>query len=249
MKWNPWLYPPVLGKALTQRAMCISGTKYLFVFSSDKWSGPQSLFIVTQSLGLIFNAFQAWKTFWWSGIKLYICIHTHTHIYVYVCVYIHIYVYYIYIHIYVYYISISISIYIYMSVQFSSVQSLSRVWLFATPWTAAGQASLSIIKSQSLPKPVSIESVMASNHLILCRPLPLLPSIPASGSFQMSQLFPSGGQCIEVSASTSVLSRNIQDWSPIGCTGWNSLQSKGLSRIFYNTTVQNHQFLRTQLSL
>ena len=64
MKWNCWLYLPVLVKALTQRAMCISGTKYLFMFSSDKWSGPQSLFIVTQSLGLIFNAFQAWKTFW-----------------------------------------------------------------------------------------------------------------------------------------------------------------------------------------
>ena len=236
MEWNPWLYTPVLGMDLIQGAMCISGTKDLFVFNSDKWSGPQSLFIVTQSLGLIFNAFQTWKTFWWNGLKLYICIyiykHTQTYIYIYVCVYIHIYVY-----------------YIYMSMQFSSVQWLSRVWLFATPWTTAGQASLSIIKSQSLPKPVSIELVMPSNHLILCCPLPLLPSIPASGSFQMSQLFPLGGQCTGVSASTSVLPRNTQDWSPVGWTGWNSLQSKGLWRVFSNTTVQNHQFLRTQLSL
>ena len=74
------------------------------------------------------------------------------------------------------------------SVQFSSVQSLSHVQLFVTPWTAAHQASLSITHCQSLPKPMSIESVMPSNHLILYRPL-LLQSFPASGSFQMSQLF------------------------------------------------------------
>ena len=74
-------------------------------------------------------------------------------------------------------------------------------------------------------------------------------SFPASGSFQMSQLFASGGQNIGVSASTSVLPTNIQDWSPLGWTGWISLQSKGLSRVFSNTTVQKHQFLGTQLSL
>ena len=83
--------------------------------------------------------------------------------------------------------------------QFSSVQSLSRVWLFATPWIAALQASLSITNSQSLPKLMSIESVMPSSHFILCRPLLLLPpSLPASESFPMSQLFAWGSQSIEL---------------------------------------------------
>ena len=74
-------------------------------------------------------------------------------------------------------------------------------------------------------------------------------SFPASGSFQMSQLFASGGQSIGDSASTSVLPMNTQDWSPLGWTGWISLQSKGLSRVFSNTTVQKHQFFCAQLSL
>ena len=73
-------------------------------------------------------------------------------------------------------------------------------------------------------------------------------SFPASGSFPMSQLFPSGGQNIGVSASTSVLPINTQDWPPLGWTGWISLQSKGLPRVFSNTTVQKHQFFCTQLS-
>ena len=76
-----------------------------------------------------------------------------------------------------------------------------------------------------------------------------LQSFPASGSFQMSQLFTSGGQSIRVSASTSVLPMNTQDWSPLGWTGWISLQSKGLSRVFSNTTVQKHQFFCAPLSL
>ena len=76
-----------------------------------------------------------------------------------------------------------------------------------------------------------------------------LQSFPPSGSFQMSQLFPSGGQSIGASASASVLPMNTQDWSPLGWTGWISLQSNGLSRVFSNTTVQNHQFFGTQLSL
>ena len=76
-----------------------------------------------------------------------------------------------------------------------------------------------------------------------------LQSFPASGSFQMSQLFASGGQNIGVSASTSILPMNTQDWSPLGWTSWISLQSKGLSRVFSNTTVQKHQFFGTQLSL
>jgi len=118
-------------------------------------------------------------------------------------------------------------------IKFSSVQSLSRVWLFVTPWTAARQASLSITNSQSPPKLMSIESVMPSNHLILCHLFSSRPqSFPASGSFPMSQRFTSGGQSIGVSTSTSVLPMNTQDWSPLGWTGWISLQSKGLSRVF-----------------
>ena len=76
-----------------------------------------------------------------------------------------------------------------------------------------------------------------------------LQSFPASGSFPMNQFFTSGGQRIGVSASTSVLPMNTQDWSPLGWTGWISLQSKGLSRVFSNTTVQKHQFFSAQLSL
>ena len=76
-----------------------------------------------------------------------------------------------------------------------------------------------------------------------------LQSFPASGSFQMSQFFASGGQNIGVSASASVLPMNTQDWFPLGWTGWISLQSKGLSRVFSNTTVQKHQFFSAQLCL
>ena len=132
---------------------------------------------------------------------------------------------------------------------FSSVQSFSRVQFFVTPRAAARQASLSITNSRSLPKLMSIESVMPSNHLILCLPFSHLQSFPASGSFQMSQLFASGGQSIGVSASASFLPMNTQGWSPLGWTGWISLQSKGLSRIFSNTTVQKHQLFCTQPSL
>ena len=136
------------------------------------------------------------------------------------------------------------------TLHFSSVQLLSRVQLFVTPWTAARQASLSITNSQNLPKLMSIEAVMPSNHLILCCPLSsCLQSFPVSESFAMSQLFEAGGQSIGVSASASVLPMNIQDWSPLGWTGWISLQSKGLSRVFSNTTVQKHRIFSTQLSL
>ena len=129
------------------------------------------------------------------------------------------------------------------SVQFSSFQSLSHIQLFATPWTAACQAYLSITNSQILLKLMSIELVMPSNHLILYHPFSsCLQSFPASGSFQMSQFFALGGQSIGISASASVLPMNIQDWFPLGWAGWISLQSKGLSRVFSNTTVQKHQF-------
>ena len=114
------------------------------------------------------------------------------------------------------------------------VQSLSRVQLFATPRTAAHQASLSITNSQSLLRLMSIESVMPSNHLILCRPLLLLPSIfPESGSFPMSWLFVSGGQSTRASA--SVLPMNTQGLFSLGLTGLISLKSKGLSSVFSST--------------
>ena len=132
--------------------------------------------------------------------------------------------------------------------QFSSVQSLSRAWLFATPWIPAHQASLSITNSWTLPRLTSIESMMPSSHLILCHPLLLPPIPPASESFPMSQLFAWGGQSIGVSALESVLPKNTQNWSPSEWTGWISLQSKGLSRAFSSTTVQKHQFFGTQLS-
>ena len=135
-------------------------------------------------------------------------------------------------------------------VQLSSVQSLSHVWLFATPWTVSRQDSLSINNSWSLLKLMSIELVMLSNHLIsVVLFSSCLQSFLASGSLPMSQFFAPGGQSIGASGSASVFPMNIQDWFPLGWTGWISLQSKGLSRVFSNTTVQKHQFFGTQLSL
>ena len=130
----------------------------------------------------------------------------------------------------------------------SSVQSLSRVWLFATPWTAARQASLSITNSRSSLRlcPLSRWCYPAISSSVL--PFSSCPqSFPASEPFPMSQLFAWGGQSTGVSASASVLPVNTQDWSPLGRTCWISLQSKGLSRVFSNTTVQKHQFFGTQL--
>ena len=106
---------------------------------------------------------------------------------------------------------------------------------------------LSFIISQSLLKLKSTASVMPSNHLVPFSSC--FQSFLASGSFLMSQLFASGGQSIGVSASVSVLPMNIQDWFPLQLTGFISLQSKGLSKVFSNTTVQKHQFFSTQLSL
>ena len=130
----------------------------------------------------------------------------------------------------------------------SSVQLLSHIQLFATLWTAAYQASLSIINSQSMLKLMSIESVMPPNLSSSAVPFSsCLQSSPASGSFPMSQLFSPHGQSVGASASASVLPMNIQDWFPLGMTGLISLLSKGLSRAFSNTTVQNHQLFGTQL--
>ena len=129
------------------------------------------------------------------------------------------------------------------------VQFTQSCLTFATPWTAACQTPPSITNSRSSLKLTSIELVMPSNHLILCCSLLLLPSVfLASGSFSMSQFFASGGQSIGVSTIASVLPVNTQDWSPLEWTGWISLQFKGLSRVFSNTTVQKHQFFGAQIS-
>ena len=119
------------------------------------------------------------------------------------------------------------------------VQLLSRVRIFATPWTAARLTSLSFPIFQSSLKLMSIASVMPSNHLILCHPLLLLPSVfPSIRVFSKeSVLFTSGGQSSGASASASVLPMNIQDWSPLGWTGLISVHSKGVSRVFSSTTV------------
>ena len=131
----------------------------------------------------------------------------------------------------------------------SSVQSLSRVRLFDTLWIAALQASLSITYSRSSLRLISIESVMPSSHLILCCPLLLLPAIPPSirvfSSESTLQLW--GGQSTGVSALSSFLPKKSQGWSPLEWTGWISLQSKELWRVFSNTTVQKHQFFSVQL--
>ena len=131
----------------------------------------------------------------------------------------------------------------------SSVQFLSCVWLY-NPMDCRTPG---LPVHQQLPGFTQTHVhwvVMPSTHLILCHPLlSCLQSFPASGSFEMSQFFASDGQSFRVSASTSVLPLNTQDWYPLGWTGWISLQSKGPSRVFSNTTVQKHQFFGTQLSL
>ena len=129
----------------------------------------------------------------------------------------------------------------YREIKSSSVQSVSHVQLFATPWTAAQQASVSITNPpNSCPSSWWCHSTISSSVI----PFFSCPqSFPASGSFQISQLFALGGQSIGISASTSVLPMNIQDWFPLGWTGWISLQSKGLSRVFSNTTIKSINFL------
>ena len=131
----------------------------------------------------------------------------------------------------------------------SCFQSLSCAWLFATLWTATHQAALSFTISWRLLKLMSIESVMPSSLSSSVVPFSSWPqSLPASESLTVSQLFAWGGQSIGVSALASVLPMNTQDSSPLGWTGWISLQNKGLSRVFSNTTVRKYQFFGAQLS-
>ena len=126
-----------------------------------------------------------------------------------------------------------------------SVSSVAQSSGSVTPWTVACQASLSITNSQSPPTrwchPTISSSVIPFSSC--------LQSFPASGSFPMSLFFTSSVPSTGVSASASVLPMNTQDWFPLGWTGWVSLQSKQLSRVFSNTTVQKHQFFGAQLSL
>ena len=123
--------------------------------------------------------------------------------------------------------------------QFSSIQLLSHVWLFATPWAAERQASLSITNSEACSN--SCHPAISFSVTLFCP-----QSFSASGSSSVSQFFASGGQSIGISASASVLPINTQDWPPLGWTCWIFLLSKGLSRVFSNTTVQKHQFFGTQ---
>ena len=139
---------------------------------------------------------------------------------------------------------------VYVYVYISSVRSLGCVWLFVThglqharppcPSPTPGVYTNSCLLSRWCHPTISSSVVPFSS----CS-----QSFPASGSLQMSQFFASGGQSIGASASASVLPMNIQDWFPLEWTGWISLQSKGLSRVFSSTTVHKHQFFSTQLSL
>ena len=133
---------------------------------------------------------------------------------------------------------------------FSSVQSLSRVWLCDSMDCSTPGLSVHHQLPESIPNSCPLSRWC--HPTISSSVIPFSScsqSFPASGSFQMSQLFASGGQNSGVSASASVLPMNIQDWFPLGWTGWISLQSEGLSRVFSNTTVQKHQFFGAQLSL
>ena len=135
-------------------------------------------------------------------------------------------------------------------VLFSSVQSLSHVLLFAAPWTTACklpcQSPTPRTCSNSCPWSWWCHSTILSSVIPFSSHL---QSFPASGSFPMSQFFTSGGQSTGVSTLASVLPMNIQDWFPLGWTGWISLLFKGLSRVFSNTKVQKHQFFGAQFSL
>jgi len=134
--------------------------------------------------------------------------------------------------------------------QFSSVQSLSRVQLFVTPYATAHQASLSIINSWNLLKLMSVESVIPYNYLILCRPLLLPPSIfPSIRVFSSESALPIRWPKYWSFSLNINPSNEHPGFISFRMTGWISLQSKGFSRVFSNTTVQKHQFFSPQLSL
>ena len=136
----------------------------------------------------------------------------------------------------------------YIYIQFSSLQSFSHVRL-CNPIHCTTPGLPVHHQLPELFRLISIESMIPSNHFILCCLFSSarLQPIPASWFFQMSQFFPPGGQSNAVSASASVLPMNIQDWFTLGLTGWISLESKGLSRVFSKTTVQKHQFFSAWL--
>ena len=131
-----------------------------------------------------------------------------------------------------------------------AVQSLNPVQLFVTPWTAAHQPSLSFTISWSLFKLMSIEFVLHLTISFSVTPFSSCSqSFPASGSLPISWLFPSGGRSIGGSAATSGFPMNIQGWFPLWLIGWFSLQSKGLSRVFFSYTIWKHQSFSAQLPL
>ena len=130
-----------------------------------------------------------------------------------------------------------------------SVQLLSQVKFFMTPWTTACQASLSIPIPGACSNSYTLSRWCHTTISSSVIPFSCLLSFPASGSFPMSQFCTSCGQSTGASASAWVLSKNIQDWFPLGLTGLISLLSKGLSRVFSNPTIQKHQFFGAQLSL
>ena len=136
------------------------------------------------------------------------------------------------------------------NIQFSSVQLLSRIRLFATPWTAAHQASLSITNSRSLLTLMHTESAEPSNHLILYCPLLLPPLIfPRIRVFSNESVLPIRWPKDWSFSSTSVLPMNIQGWFLLGLTGLTSLKSKGFSRVFSRNTIRKHQLFSAQPSL
>ena len=131
----------------------------------------------------------------------------------------------------------------------STLSSVRHIQLFVTPRTAASQASLSITNSWSLLKFMSIELVMPANYLTLCHPLLFLPSIfPSIRVFSNESVLPIRRPKYWSFSFSIILPMNIQDWFPLGLSGLISLQAKGLSRVFSNTTVQKHQFFGVQLS-
>ena len=136
-----------------------------------------------------------------------------------------------------------------LRIQSCSVTQLCPTLCTPVDWSTMGFPVLHYLPQFAQTHVHWIDDAIQPSHPLSCLTPPPLQSFPTSGSFPMSQLFESGGQCIRVSDSKSVLPMNSQEWSLLGWTGWISLPSKGLSRVFSNTTVQKHHFFSTQLSL